>query len=173
MAVAVPAVVFGCKAKRSATAVVKSSAATRADRRAYDGAPPVIPHAGLGMRCVECHNRMGRQVENLGFAPASPHEKTPGLSMYSNCRQCHVERTTRAVFVANSFEGIPQDLRQGRRALGAPPVMPHPKFMRDNCQACHTGPAARTSIRTSHPERVRCLQCHVEQKVNSLFVRDG
>ena len=24
----------------------------------------------------------------------------------------------------------------------APPVMPHPVFMRENCVACHSGPAA-------------------------------
>jgi cytochrome c-type protein NapB len=33
--------------------------------------------------------------------------------------------------------------------------------MRENCAACHSGPGARAEIITTHPERVRCRQCHV------------
>ena len=52
----------------------------------------------------------------------------------------------------------------------APPVMPHSAFMRENCLACHSGPAAREEIRTPHPERPRCGQCHVQQVTRDLFV---
>jgi cytochrome c-type protein NapB len=41
--------------------------------------------------------------------------------------------------------------------------------MRENCAACHAGPAAREEIRTSHPERTRCRQCHVEVTARSEF----
>ena len=30
-----------------------------------------------------------------------------------------------------------------------------------NCLSCHTGPGSREEIRTTHPERTRCMQCHV------------
>ena len=30
-----------------------------------------------------------------------------------------------------------------------------------NCVACHDGPGAREEVRTTHPERWRCRQCHV------------
>jgi cytochrome c-type protein NapB len=41
--------------------------------------------------------------------------------------------------------------------------------MRENCAACHTGPAAREEIRTSHPERTRCRQCHVPVTTREIF----
>ena len=152
----------------------KNSATVRAARRAYDGAPPVRPHANFGMTCTECHNREGRQVDGVGFAPPSPHEQTQGLSALSHCAQCHVEQQSAEPWKLNQFVGLPQDLRSGRRlAPGAPPVMPHSLFMRENCQACHTGPAAREEIRTSHPERPRCVQCHAEQRTDGEFQVDG
>ncbi|MEO1229598.1 MAG: cytochrome c3 family protein [Myxococcota bacterium] len=128
------------------------------------------PHGELGMACTECHNERGVEVADLGYAPPSPHEATPGLSSLSNCRQCHVERRTEEEFRSSRFEGAQQDLRPGKTAfVGAPPVMPHSAFMRENCLACHSGPAARAGIRTSHPERTRCRQCHLEQVVDTLF----
>jgi len=154
---------------------VKTAASERAERRLYDGAPPVIPHRDQGRTCVSCHHQEGVAVSGLGFAPPSPHEKTIGLSALSNCRQCHVavadpEAGEDEVFVENSFAGLRQDLRRGRRLNElAPPVVPHPVFMRENCQACHAGPAAREEIRTSHPERAHCSQCHVEQTTDDRF----
>ena len=59
--------------------------------------------------------------------------------------------------------------RAWRRDRGRAPVppparrrtIPHPLQLRENCLACHGGPAARAELRTTHPERVRCRQCHV------------
>jgi cytochrome c-type protein NapB len=148
----------------------KTAAALRAERRAYDGAPPTIPHDSFGIPCVDCHNERGIAVKEVGFAPPMPHAVTAGLSAISRCQQCHVFRKTDEVFAANRFVGLPQDLRRGDRMHApAPPVMPHPAFMRENCQACHDGPAAREEIRTPHPERVRCGQCHAERTVTTLF----
>jgi len=150
----------------------KSAAAVRAQRRAYDGAPPVIPHRDFSMDCVNCHKQEGLEVPGVGFAPNMPHTKTPGLSAVSLCRQCHVFRETDEVFRENSFEGLPQDLREGRRHHPlAPPVLPHPEFMRENCLACHTGPAAREEIRCDHPERTRCTQCHLPRRTTAVFSR--
>ncbi len=148
----------------------KSTATVRAERRAFDGAPPVVAHENFGMTCVECHNMRGMDVPDVGYAPASPHEVTAGMSATSRCVQCHVFQQTEDVFVANSFVGLRQDLRHGQRLNDlAPPVMPHKLLMRENCSACHTGVAAREEIRTSHPERVRCAQCHVPQQSRSVF----
>jgi cytochrome c-type protein NapB len=140
----------------------KSSAAARADRRAYDGAPPVIPHAPLGAECVSCHDAHGVAVPELGFAPPSPHGADAMAGGLARCTQCHVFRSTDDLLVASAFVGLPQDLRRGHRLNPlAPPVIPHRTRMRENCLACHSGPAAREEIRTSHPERVRCQQCHL------------
>jgi hypothetical protein len=152
--------------------MVKSSASVRAIRRAYDGSPPVIAHAPIGAACTQCHNERGVEVPGLGYAPPSPHEKTAGLSALSRCQQCHVYRQTDALFAATSFEPLSQDLRKGTRLYGgAPPVIPHLVQMRENCSACHTGPAAREEIRCDHPERARCQQCHVPTCTTAEFAR--
>jgi cytochrome c-type protein NapB len=132
----------------------------------------VIPHPPLGAACISCHNEHGVEVPDLGFAPPSPHEFTDGLSALSRCQQCHVFQAEVAPFAANDFAGLRQDLRPGERLYpGAPPVMPHPAFMRENCRACHTGPAARAEIVCNHPERLRCPQCHVEAVTAAVFAR--
>ncbi len=145
---------------------VKTAAVERAQRRLFDGAPPVIPHSPFGAPCVSCHHERGMAVEGLGFSPPSPHELTQGMSAISRCEQCHVFQRSQQPWVETTFVGQPQDLRRGTRLYpGAPPTMPHAKLMRENCRACHSGAAAREEIRTSHPERQRCEQCHVEQAV--------
>ena len=150
----------------------KTAALARAERRMYDGAPPVIPHRPFSGQCVVCHTTDGIEVEGVGFAPPMPHEDTGGLSATSRCTQCHVFQRTDELFVASTFEGVPQDLRRGDRLHAfAPPVIPHRVFMRENCAACHTGPAAREEIRTTHPDRARCTQCHVEQTARDVFER--
>lgn len=169
------ALAFACKQREEAPAkkVEKSSASERATRRLFDGAPPVIPHGQLGAKCTGCHNERGLEVPELGYAPPSPHEKTDGLSDRSRCRQCHVFRAADGVFRKSNFAGLEQNLRKGERLYaGAPPVIPHDTLMRENCAACHDGPAAREPIRTSHPERARCRQCHVERDRDvTAFVR--
>lgn len=151
---------------------LKSSATVRASRRLFDGAPPVVPHPPLGAACVQCHNSRGMDVPGLGFAPPSPHEETPGMSALSRCNQCHVHALDGGEFVANAFAGIEQDLRRGERLYpGAPPVMPHAVAMRENCSACHDGPAAREEVRCSHPDRARCQQCHVSPSEDTVFTR--
>jgi cytochrome c-type protein NapB len=141
---------------------LKSSAEYRAGRRLYDGAPPVIGHGEFGADCSSCHDTQGISVKGVGYAPASPHDGTDEEDFTTRCRQCHVFANTTDLFVESEFVGLPQDLRYGTRLYdGAPPTIPHKVFMRENCAACHTGPAARAEILTSHPERTRCQQCHV------------
>lgn len=150
---------------------VKTAAATRALRRAYDGAPPVIPHQDFGASCLSCH-LTGMAVPDVGYAPTVPHANVESPGAMSRCRQCHVFAQTDEVFRENGFVGVAQDLRHGDRLNDfAPPRIPHQLFLRENCLACHSGPAAREEIRCSHPERDRCQQCHVPTRTRHEFVR--
>jgi hypothetical protein len=149
---------------------MKSAATVRAGRRLYDGAPPVIPHDDFGMTCTECHNMTGMEVEGVGYAPPQPHADTPGMRSQTRCTQCHVFQQADTLFAASEFVGLRQDLRRGARLNPiAPPTIPHKVFMRENCAACHTGAAAREEIRTTHPERIRCRQCHVPAGTRAEF----
>lgn len=147
-----------------AVATAEQEAVERVERRLFDGAPPVIPHEDFG-DCTDCHYQEGTEVPDVGFAPASPH-----ANLDVRCVQCHVLRTTDDVFTANTFAALRREMeREERPSTSAPPVIPHDVFMRGNCVGCHSGEAAREWIRTSHPERVRCRQCHVEQRVAGEF----
>jgi len=153
-----------------ADGALKSAAEVRAQRRLYDGAPPTIPHMDFGAACTSCHDSHGMAVENVGFAPPSPHSETPEAGTTVRCRQCHVFVRTDGLFVESTFAGLQQDLRPGERLFPeAPPTIPHSLLMRENCVACHAGPAAREEIRTSHPERTRCRQCHVPVTTREVF----
>lgn len=155
-----------------AEGALKSTGEARADRRLYDGAPPVIPHDDFGADCSACHDSQGTPVRGIGFAPASPHEETRQAGATLRCRQCHVFALTDDLFAGSEFRGMRQDLWRGNRLYdGAPPTIPHKVFMRENCGACHAGPGARPEIMTSHPERTRCRQCHVPVITRDAFSR--
>lgn len=121
----------------------------RGSHRAFDGAPPVIPHPILQQgttSCLACHEA-GLVVGNKIAAKVSH-------PLYANCTQCHVEAGTAALAVAT----IPKSASE-RAFAGAPPAMPHAVWMRENCLSCH-GPGGLTGLKTTHPERANCLQCH-------------
>ena len=145
-----------------ASAVRPTSFSERAARRAFDGAPPVIPHVPLGVDCVTCHTPTGKEIPTVGVAPANPHHGDPQAGAFENCRQCHLFSQTSTIFRDNSFQGRLQERHAAERAYPtAPPVTPHTLNMRADCLACHAGPAARPEIVCSHPERTNCVQCHV------------
>jgi cytochrome c-type protein NapB len=133
--------------------------ARRAARRAYDGAPPRVPHAideRSTSACLACH------AEGLIIAErVAPRMSHP---VYQNCTQCHVSESTVRIEAAtspsaNTFVGMLPEA--GRRFLpDAPPVMPHPRWMRETCASCH-GALGPPGLRTTHPERQSCEQCHV------------
>jgi cytochrome c-type protein NapB len=142
------------------TPVSGRTLATFYARRAYPGAPPIVPHAlpdapGIGGRaCLVCHADGGWVPKFAAFTPVTPH---PTLS---NCLQCHVPSAGAAPF-RGTTAAVPARPWIHRAALpGSPPPIPHDLAMRDNCLACHGGPAAVHEVRTSHPERVNCRQCH-------------
>ncbi len=137
------------------------------DNRAYHGAPPTIPHELDGERtigggeCLKCHENGGYVDKYKAYTPVTPH---PELV---NCRQCHVPEYTSKTFkpTENSDYKTPE-VGVNNALLTSPPVIPHQIQLRENCLACHAGPAAPKEIRVTHPERVNCRQCHVPKTVN-------
>lgn len=132
--------------------------ALRASRRAYAGAPPTIPHpvdANLVGSCLGCHGS-GVKVGDT-IAPKISHVHL------TNCTQCHAQAGTPGLGpefpVANTFVGLESPTQGSRAWPGAPPVMPHSTRMREDCTSCH-GTTGRAGIRSTHPWRANCLQCH-------------
>jgi cytochrome c-type protein NapB len=154
--------------------------------RAYPGAPPRIPHAVTpeefrGDACATCHERGGYSQRFDAYVPVTPHPER-GI-----CLQCHVGEDSLmgvAIPIANPNARCPQchGPAGGRPRADAsltwpttvwpalaplpadstPPVIPHDLLFRENCVTCHSGPAAVAEIRTTHPERADCRQCHLE-----------
>ena len=126
--------------------------------RAFNGAPPTIPHPIDQMSvqaCMICHAE-GLQASTLRASKMS-HQ------FLSECTQCHVENNPQhqppVVFRESTFVGRPAP-RGGPRAYpGAPPQIPHSTWMRVDCLSCH-GPTGHFGIRTTHPWRQECQQCH-------------
>lgn len=115
-------------------ATTETRSQIRAARRAYDGAPPVIPHEDFGLECAGCHDAEGgMELEEGAVAPPNPHLETRGLSDQARCRQCHGFKTTDEVFRENAFVGIGRRLARvrdrrgdGRRYGGRRRLLPWP-----------------------------------------------
>mgnify|MGYP001806541063 CR=1 FL=1 len=126
--------------------------ADRAKNRAYDGAPPTIPHpveAQSAASCLACH---GEGVK-VGDRVASKMSH----AVMTNCTQCHVEQATTPADTA--FVGVYRAGPGERANPGAPPTIPHHTWMRENCTSCH-GLVTRPGTRTTHPWLTNCAQCH-------------
>lgn len=144
-----------------ATAEARAQAvAQRKTHRAYDGAPPTIPH-DIDQRevpgCLACHAEGMKLGERV--APKISHPP------YQSCTQCHVVGESPRPLAqykdvpGNSFVGVASAGSGARAWPGAPPTMPHPTNMRSECVSCH-GPTGLPGLRTSHPQRQNCQQCH-------------
>jgi cytochrome c-type protein NapB len=161
-----------------------ASLADRATRRAYDGAPPTVPHPIDQLdsdSCMACHGE-GLRSDSLR-AGKMPHP------FYADCTQCHVEQNasfaTASAKYENTFVGVAAPTNSGnsspeasrvvppttwmREALQnrdpavdwVPPVVPHTTWMREDCLSCH-GRTAAPGMETSHPWLDNCLRCHGE-----------
>lgn len=143
----------------------------RASRRAYDGAPPTVPHPVMqdsSAACLACHGQ-GLQVKDR-FASKISHPTFGG-----SCTQCHVSAqgafiaadaaVLAAALTGNSFQGAEAPPNGPRAWPGAPPTIPHRTLMRGDCMSCH-GPKGLFALRTPHPERQSCQQCHVPAAAN-------
>lgn len=130
----------------------------RTQRRAYDGAPPVVPHK-INQRssasCLACHGQDLKVGDAIVPKISHPH--------YINCIQCHAESVNPELALVkennNTFAGLSAPTQGERAWPGAPPVVPHSTQMRTDCRSCH-GVTGQPGLRTSHPERNNCLQCH-------------
>ncbi|MEP1095625.1 MAG: hypothetical protein ABJG78_10980 [Cyclobacteriaceae bacterium] len=136
--------------------------------RAYDGAPPTIPHRQIsetgigGKACLQCHGKGGYVQQFEAFAPITPHPE------YLNCLQCHVPAKTSNLFASSDFRRSKPKGKGAGVLDGSPPAIPHDLQIRGSCLACHGGPSAPKEIRVSHPERVNCLQCHAPANNRSI-----
>lgn len=127
--------------------------------RAYDGAPPMIPHPVAGdatTECLACHGD-GAIVEGK-IARAMSHAR------FESCTQCHAQPSgiraeTPPPLADSTFQGAPSPAKGQRAWEGAPPTIPHATWMRERCESCH-GVAGAHPMRSSHPERASCTQCH-------------
>ena len=138
----------------------------REARRAFSGAPPVVPHP-VNQRnsasCLACH---GHPTRIAGLSVPQISHPT-----FTHCLQCHAAGTgptsvwTRpsaelsTPLVDNTFQGLPAPMKASRAFAGAPPVMSHPLWMRQNCVTCH-GAGGSSAIKPDHATRQNCLQCH-------------
>jgi cytochrome c-type protein NapB len=156
--------------------------------RAYPGAPPRIPHGltqeeYLTGRCLICHERGGYAPRFGAYAPVTPHPEfgaclqchvpdamavgvpLPGESGQLVCKQCHVDPDKPPPSLASvNWVARPWPVLGGAAMPGSPPVIPHSLQLRGDCLACHSGPGAVRELRTPHPERINCRQCHVTQE---------
>ena len=158
--------------------------ATYRSLRAYPGAPPRVPH-GLTPNefrtggCNTCHERGGFSQRFGAYVPVTPHPEMgaclqchvgdallmaialPNTDPSARCGQCHAAGATRWTDSTTNWQTMawPRLTRATRDA--EPPPIPHALQFRGNCLACHSAPSAVEEIRTLHPERANCRQCHV------------
>lgn len=143
--------------------------AMREQNRSFNGAPPTIPHLIDQMSsatCALCHLD-GIQTASLRISKMS-HPN------YPNCTQCHVENQPKHMevipFGENTFVGLPAPTGGPRAFSGAPPVIPHSVWMRNECNSCH-GPSGSHGIRSTHPWRTNCQQCHApSSSLNQVLI---
>lgn len=149
--------------------------ARREARRAFNGAPPTIPHQIDNVStqsCIACHGLNGQslRIGNEVAAPALPH---PYLT---NCTQCHVPQNDilpeEQHWLENSFVGESTPMQGDRAYPGAPPTMPHSLWMRETCLSCH-GPNGQSALRSGHVWRANCLQCHGQSASLNQFGGDN
>lgn len=137
----------------------------RAARRAFDGAPPVVPHPiaqNSAAVCLACHGP-GLVIKDKVASKMSH-------ATYTSCTQCHVPAggpgllatgsELLAPIAENQFTGLAANLKGSRAWPKAPPTVPHSTLMRSDCMSCH-GPQGLFGLRTPHPDRQACVQCHV------------
>ncbi len=134
--------------------------ARRDQNRAFNGAPPTVPHPIDQMSaraCAACHTD-GVKTKSLRI-PKMSHQ------FLTNCTQCHVGTIVSAdsdgsgLAAGNSFVGLPAPQGGPRAFALAPPQIPHSTWMRSDCTSCH-GVMGANGLRTTHPWRQNCQQCH-------------
>ena len=110
--------------------------ATRERSRAFNGAPPTIPHPveqRSTASCMACHGK--------GFKTRSLRIPRMSHAFLANCTQCHVESSPAhmhaSLFRENTFQGLAAPESGPRAFAEAPPMIPHTTWMRNDCMSCH------------------------------------
>ena len=151
----------------------EQSSLTRASRRAYNGAPPVIPHSvenTSDAACYACHGQGMRIDGRVANRMSHP--------FLANCKQCHAPPAPTLfadvdASVETTFVGLPAPMNGERAYPGAPPTIPHSTWMRSECLACHGKEAGWKGLESTHPWRIHCKQCHSPSaKLNQALVPD-
>ena len=165
--------------------------ATYRSLRAYPGSPPRIPHGltpieTLKGGCNTCHEKGGYSQRFGAYVPITPHPEMgaclqchvgdvklmstplPGMDPSARCRQCHAAGALLWRESSTGWKPLPWPQLASKPGQLTPPPIPHSLDFRGNCLACHSAPAAVKEIRTSHPARANCRQCHVEANVETL-----
>jgi cytochrome c-type protein NapB len=159
--------------------------------RAYPGAPPRIPHGLTPMEfqtgdCNTCHQRGGYSQRFGAYVPITPHPEMgaclqchvgdatlmalalPSQDPNARCLQCHAAGATSQLDATISWTPGPWPVTTPTAPGDPPPPIPHTLQLRGNCLACHAAPAGVAEIRTRHPERANCRQCHLEASASAL-----
>jgi cytochrome c-type protein NapB len=145
----------------SEQAIAQAARVQRAERRAFYTAPPVIPH-GVDHRttdkaCLTCH-------QNVVMREGKASVVTPHPQFY-NCQQCHVRSVSaehpEPIDVPTNWIGLEEPTSGLRTHPEAPPMIPHREYLREDCLSCHNPKSPQEHLRTSHPDRSNCMQCHV------------
>jgi len=155
-------------------------------RRPYPGAPPRVPHGLTNEEfrrstCNICHLRGGYVARFNTYAPVTPHPEfsaclqchvaqailvgrpLPSTGDSIACQQCHIDPDVALeTFGELDWQTVPWPERGLQALPESPQRIPHDLRTRSNCLACHSGPGAVVALRTDHPERVNCRQCHVQ-----------
>lgn len=159
--------------------------------RAYPGAPPRIPHGFTPTEfrtgaCQTCHERGGYSRRFAAYVPVTPHpemgiclqchaldEAVTGISLPSSdpnnrCPQCHgLGGAPPPYDTVLNWRATAWPRVSRRTPDRGPPPIPHDVRGRGNCLPCHAGPGAVAEIRTGHPERADCRQCHVATAIHA------
>ena len=134
----------------------------REARRAYHGAPPVIPHrAKYNGQCMACHTKAMKFKSFSPWRRPIRNSRTASSVMPRECDTPHPEEAS----VTNGWAGLEGPKQSHRAHVVAPPTIPHGLHMRENCATCHAADHPDERVRCDHLERTNCQQCHVAAPV--------
>jgi len=149
--------------------------------RAYDGAPPQVPHSTTQTaysKCLICHEKgftlKDEQSEGINDRVVGPIVPHPN---WVNCVQCHVPQNTEKKFVKSTFEPYritrikpkPDPSVDPAENSGPPPQMPHAMQNRENCKVCHASSTGSLAIKSPHGDRDGCQYCHMESESAKIY----
>ena len=148
-----------CGGKGAAPAVARSTS-ERAMERATTAAPADDSARRSQRTCVTCHDNDGTVIDGVGIAP---HRRMATTPRRATCSAAPMPRARKG----KPCGGLPlTGLLQGRGGDDVPLRAHRDHSSHVQCASKRSvphGEAARVELRTTHPERTRCRQCHVPE----------